>query len=249
MEEMEEIEEIEESIPARKRYNNHIEKLSLNRYVHLAVWAECNASGALVYAYLRDWIKYNEKNNPESMHYGQPWVYRTNEQIYEGLGKVLSLRTISTAIKSLVKHKYLKSHDFNRVRCNRTKYYALDRDPDEESPDHESEKADDVLLLKEEMDEKNSLISAAQKEHPKAPYYINMLMNADYTDTAAEETFEDEYDRQYCFAELTESEQYEVVAAYVVDTLKKGDTPSINNFVTEGVQEVYARRHPWMWCR
>lgn len=242
---MEEIEEIEEMVSARKRYNNHVEKLSLNRYVHLAVWAECNASGALVYAYLRDWIKYNEEHQ-KNIHDGQPWVYRTNEEIYEGLGKVLSLRTISTAIKSLVKHKYLKSCDFNRVRCNRTKYYALVRDPDKVYHGQESTKADDVLLLKEEMDAKNSLVSGARKEHPKAPYYINMLMNADYTDTAAEETIYDDYDRPFCFAELTESEKCEVVTAYVVDTLKKGDTPSFNNFVTEGVQEVYAKRHPWM---
>jgi len=216
-------------------YNCHTECLFLSRKIHLCVWADCNASGALVYAYLRDWIEYNKKNK-NSRHGGKIWVFKTIDEIYDALGHVISKRSVQTALKSLVEHGYLKTGDYNRVRSNRTKFYALGRDPDK--IDEAFKESAAVLRFKMFMDGRNGLHKWIAGDD-----LVHELVSADYTDTLAAKTYFDEYERPFCFVGLEPEEKLEVIREYIAETQKRGNKPNFNHFTTEGVQQTLAKRH------
>ena len=97
--------------------------------IHLA--KEIGLTEAIMMKHFIFWISKN-KHNGKHHHDGHTWTYNS-VSAFDGLFPYFSKHQISRIIKSLEKQNIIKSGNYNQLKYDRTKWFAI---------------VDDILLFK-----------------------------------------------------------------------------------------------------
>ena len=82
------------------------------------------ANGAIAIQQIHFWCSKNKENN-RNFHKGRYWTYNTYEDWQENCLTWLSVSGIKKCLTTLEKDGYIVSDNFNKIRTDRTKWYAV----------------------------------------------------------------------------------------------------------------------------